>query len=179
MSKVISVSKSNKHEFSKDVISTIPLTENEGVEGDAHRGKTVKHRSRVKKDPSKPNLRQVHLIHNELLEKLREKGFRVSPGTLGENITTEGIDLLSLPRNTVLSIGDQVEIEITGLRNPGSQLDHYQEGLTAAVLERDDEGNIKRKAGVMAIITKGGVVKVYDIIQVKLPVNPHHPLERV
>lgn len=98
MATVISVSKSDEHTFSKQVLHSITLIAGDGVEGDAHCGKTVQHRSRVKADPTQPNLRQVHLIHSELFEELKEQGFDVAAADLGENITTRGIDLLSLPK---------------------------------------------------------------------------------
>jgi len=174
-----SVNKSSKHTFSKKPAESIFLIEGEGVEGDAHKGVTVKHRSRVKADPTQPNLRQVHLIHNELISELHEKGFHVEPATIGENITTSGIDILSLPTDTVLHIGPQAKIKITGLRNPCAQLDHYQKGLMAAVLERDENGKLIRKAGIMAIVLKSGLVSKGDSIEVHLPPEPHRPLERV
>lgn len=175
---VYSLSKSSRHEFSKSTCSSIKLIEGQGVEGDAHCGNYIKHRSRVKKDPTQPNLRQVHLIHFELIVELREKGFKVNPATLGENITTIGIDLLSLPRNTKLLIGS-TEIEVTGLRNPCAQLDNYQRGLTAAVLDRDDKGNLIRKAGIMGIVKKSGIINKGDPINVELPSEPFLPLERI
>jgi len=166
------------HRFSKDKCSSINLIKGEGVEGDIHCGRTVKHRSRVIKDPSKPNLRQVHLIHYELIEELRKKGFNIDPATMGENITTMGMNILSLPRNTRLRMGT-AEIEITGLRNPCAQLDKYQSGLTAAVLDKDELGHVIRKAGIMSIVTKSGVVAVGDQIIIELPPKPFQALERV
>lgn len=179
MSNVLSVSKHASHTFSKQTASSIKLIAGEGVEGDAHRGTTVKHRSRVKVDPTQPNLRQVHLIHGELIEQLQQQGFDVQPGTLGENITTQGLDLLSLPTDTELQIGEQVRLKITGLRNPCKQLDNYQMGLTKAVLDRDSEGRLIRKAGIMAIVLQGGDVQPGSPIVVNLPPEPHHPLEKV
>ena len=179
MKTVLSVSRDSKHRFSKVVVDSITLVAGEGVQGDAHRGVTVKHRSRVEADPTQPNLRQVHLIHYELIEELQGQGFRVEPATMGENVTTVGIDLLSLPTGTVLSIGDVAQVEITGLRNPCRQLDDYQQGLTAAVLDRDADGNLIRKAGVMGIVRTGGVVKQGDEIRIELPPEPHFALERV
>lgn len=179
MGSVLSVSKGENHEFSKQIMDSIDLIEGEGVEGDAHRGVTVQHQSRVKKDPTQPNLRQAHLIHYELIQELQGKGFYVSPGTMGENITTSGIHLLALPTGTVLKIGLTAIIEVTGLRNPCAQLDKYQKGLTAAVLDRDSSGNLIRKAGIMAVVVKGGRVNVGDRIKVILPPKPHKSLERV
>ena len=150
-----------------------------GVEGDAHCGETVKHRSRVKADPTQPNLRQVHLIHSELLTELQAKGFYVEAGSLGENILTQGVDLLSLPKDTLLHLGDDVVLQVTGLRNPCAQLDHYQKGLTQAVLDKDEEGNLVRKAGIMAIVVKGGELLIADAIKVELPEKPYQKLERV
>lgn len=179
MGMVHAVSKSSNHEFSKRPVDSIFLIEGEGVEGDAHRGVTVKHRSRVRQDPTQPNLRQVHLIHIELIRELQASGFHVEPAVMGENITTSGLDILSLPADTILHIGSESQIKITGLRNPCVQLDHYQAGLMTAVLDRDENGNLIRKAGVMAIVLKGGLVKPGDFIEVQLPSKPHRPLERV
>jgi MOSC domain-containing protein YiiM len=150
-----------------------------GVEGDAHAGETVKHRSRVRRDPTQPNLRQVHLIHAELHDKLRRCGFDVSPGQMGENVTTRGIDLLALPAGTRLRLGASAVVEITGLRNPCSQLDGIQKGLMAAVLGRDENGELVRKAGVMGIVVSGGVVRAGDPIEVILPALPHASLHPV
>jgi MOSC domain-containing protein YiiM len=149
------------------------------VEGDAHLGETVKHRSRVARDPTQPNLRQVHLIHAELHDELRAAGFVVSAGQMGENVTTRGVDLLGLPTGTRLRLGNSAVVEITGLRNPCVQLDDFQSGLMAAVLDRDEQGNLIRKAGVMAIVLAGGEIKPGDTIMVELPPEPHRALEPV
>lgn len=150
-----------------------------GVEGDAHMGTTVKHRSRVARDPTVPNLRQVHLLHRELLDELAAKGFSVGPGDIGENILTAGLDLLALPTGTELAIGAEATIRITGLRNPCLQLNKFQPGLMAATLDRDAAGNLIRKAGVMAIVLTGGDVRPGDAIRVTLPDGPHQPLREV
>lgn len=150
-----------------------------GVEGDAHAGETVRHRSRVARDPNQPNLRQVHLIHSELHDALAAAGFSVSAGDMGENITTRGIDLLALPTGARLRIGESAVIEVTGLRNPCAQLDRFQPGLMAAVLERDEEGNLIRKAGIMGIVLTAGEVRGGDSIRVELPPGPHQPLQPV
>ncbi|MEM9773307.1 MAG: MOSC domain-containing protein [Chloroflexota bacterium] len=176
---VAAVHISQKHTFSKFSQDQITLLAGLGVEGDAHMGVTVKHRSRVKADPAQPNLRQVHLVHSELFAEVAEKGFSVEPGDIGENITTAGIDLLALPRDTVLKIGDSAAVQITGLRNPCLQLDNFQTGLMAATLDKDEDGNLIRKAGIMGIVLTGGPVKVSDEIVVELPPEPHHKLERV
>lgn len=173
---VIAVSRSGVHRFTQE---SIRLLTGLGVEGDAHMGETVKHRSRVRQDPTQPNLRQVHLIHGELHDELREAGFDVSAGEIGENVTTRGIDLLGLPKGTRLYLGDLAVVEVTGLRNPCSQLDHFQPGLLAAVLGRDEHGNVVRKAGIMGIVLVGGEVRPGDSIRVELPSEPHLPLERV
>jgi MOSC domain-containing protein YiiM len=166
---VDSVARSARHSFSKTPQLYIRLIAGLGVEGDAHQGATVKHRSRVARDPHQPNLRQVHLIHAELFDELREKGFRVGPGEMGENITTRGVDLLLLPRGTRLRIGGTAVIELTGLRNPCVQIDRFQPGLMKAVLERDEAGHLVRKSGVMAIVIEGGDVYPEDPISVELP----------
>lgn len=177
--KVTAVSRCSNHAFSKLNQQSIRLVAGLGVDGDAHLGETVKHRSRVRQDPSQPNLRQVHLIHSELHDELRAKGFAVSAGQMGENITTRGIDLLGLPAGTKLHIGDMAMIEVTGLRNPCSQLDNFQSGLMAAVLDHDEDGNLIRKSGIMAIVLTGGEIRPGDPIRVELPPLPRHPLEKV
>jgi MOSC domain-containing protein YiiM len=150
-----------------------------GVEGDAHCGVTVKHRSRVARDPTQPNLRQVHLIHEELFSELRAAGFTVEPSELGENITTRGVELLRLPRGTRLHIGGHAVVEVTGLRNPCVQIDRFQTGLKAAVLARAEDGSLIRKAGLMGVVVVGGEVRPNDEILVELPPLPHHVLEPV
>ncbi|MBL7818626.1 MAG: MOSC domain-containing protein [Saprospiraceae bacterium] len=177
--KVIAVSKSATHTMQKFNQESITLVKGLGVEGDAHAGETVKHRSRVAKDPTQPNLRQVHLIHSELFDEVGEKGFEVAAGRMGENITTRGINLLALPRGTHLHIGETAVVEVTGLRNPCSQINGIQDGLLKAVLDRDAEGNLIRKAGIMGIVLQGGVINTGDSIIIKLPVQPHLPLEKV
>ncbi len=177
--RIAAVSRSAAHEFSKSPCTTINLVAGLGVEGDAHAGETVRHRSRVAKDPSQPNLRQVHLIATELLDELRERGFDVHPGDLGENLTTRGLDLLGLPTGTRLTLGRSATLEVTGLRNPCGQLDGFRKGLTAAVLDRDADGNLIRRAGVMAVVLEGGTVQPGDAIRVERPALPHRALEVV
>jgi MOSC domain-containing protein YiiM len=176
---VTAVSRSPSHDFSKPGCASIRLIAAEGVEGDAHRGRTAKHRSRVAKDPSQPNLRQVHLIHAELHDELRARGFTVDPGVMGENVTTRGVDLLGLATGTRLRLGGTALVEITGLRNPCVQLDRYQQGLMAATLERDAAGRLVRKAGVMGVVLAGGEVTAGDRIEIESPPAPHRPLEPV
>ncbi len=176
---VTAVSLSSSHSFSKPNRDSIRLLADLGVEGDAHLGTTVKHRSRVAKDPTQPNLRQVHLIHSELFEELAGKSFAVASGELGENVTTQGIDLLSLPAGARLRLGESVVIEVTGLRNPCVQIDRFQKGLMKAVLDKDEQGNVIRKSGIMGIVLEGGEVRPGDAIRVELPGGPHRPLEVV
>ena len=173
---VTSVSRSAAHTFSKPNQAGIRLLAGLGVEGDAHMGETVKHRSRVARDPTQPNLRQIHLIHSELHDELRGAGFVVSAGEMGENVTTRGVDLLGLPAGTRLYVGETVVVEVTGLRNPCAQLDHFQAGLTAAVLGRDEHGNLVRKSGIMGVVLAGGEVRPGDAIRVELPPEPHRAL---
>jgi MOSC domain-containing protein YiiM len=173
---VTAVSCSPTHSFSKPNRNCIRLLAGLGVEGDAHLGTTVKHRSAVKKDPSQPNLRQVHLIHAELHDELKASGFDVSAGDLGENVTTRGIDLLSLPAGARLQIGEAAVIEVTGLRNPCVQIGPIQKGLMKAVLDKDEQGNLIRRSGIMGIVLEGGEVKPGDAIRVELPPEPHQRL---
>ena len=179
MGRVLAVSARKGHHFSKTPSLGIRLLKGLGVAGDAHMGEMVKHRSRVRRDPTQPNLRQVHLIHAELFEELRVKGFVVQPAELGENVTTEGIDLLALPSGTRLHLGESAVVEITGLRNPCIQIDTFQEGLMAATLDKDADGNLVRKAGVIGIVLADGDIRPGDAIRVERPAGPHRPLQPV
>jgi MOSC domain-containing protein YiiM len=179
MGQVVAVCSSPTHSFSKPTVDAIRLLAGLGVEGDAHCGHTVQHRSRIAADPSQPNLRQVHLIHTELHQELRAKGFSVYAGQMGENITTMGVDLLSLPVAARLRLGDEAIIEITGLRNPCTQLDSFSSGLMSSVLDRDGNGRLIRKSGIMGIVLIGGIVRPGDTIKIELPTLPLQPLDRV
>jgi MOSC domain-containing protein YiiM len=173
---VTAVARSATHTLSKPKAASIRLLAGLGVESDAHLGETVKHRSRVARDPSQPNLRQVHLIHSELFEELHAAGFEITAGQMGENVTTSELDLLALPVGTRLHLGDAAVVEVTGLRNPCAQLDRIHPGLMKATLDRDTEGHLIRKAGIMSIVLVGGEVRPGDPIEVELPPPPHQPL---
>jgi MOSC domain-containing protein YiiM len=176
---VTAVSRSGTHTMSKPNEASITLLTGLGVADDAHQGETVKHRSRVARDPSQPNLRQVHLIHAELHDDLRDAGFTIAPGQMGENVTTRGVDLLGLPVGTRLHLGRSAVVGVTGLRNPCAQLDGLQPGLMAATLDRDADGALVRKAGVMAVVLCGGEVRPGDTIRVELPPEPREALKPV
>ena len=177
--RIVAVAANASHGFSKGTAPQITLLAGLGVEGDAHCGVTVKHRSRVAQDPTQPNLRQVHLMHSELFEELASRGFAVAAGQLGENITTQQLDLLALPVGTELRLGATAVVRLTGLRNPCAQIDTFQPGLMAAVLGRRPDGTLLRKAGVMGVVLAGGNARPGDAISVMLPALPHHALERV
>ncbi|MGO1117329.1 MOSC domain-containing protein [Rhodovibrionaceae bacterium A322] len=177
---VVAVQLSSHHVFSKQPVEEITLITGQGVAGDCHAGVTVKHRSRVAKDPSQPNLRQVHLIHQELLDEVAGKGFAVAPGDLGENVTLQGLDLLALPQGTRLRFaGSDAEVEITGLRNPCKQINAFQDGLLNELLGRADDGSLIRKGGVMSIVLAGGPIRPGMSVEVLLPAEPHKSLEPV
>lgn len=176
---VAAVGRSEGHTFSKPPAEAIRLLAGLGVAADAHAGETVKHRSRVLKDPTAPNLRQIHLIHAELLDELRAAGFDVSPGDMGENVTTRNLDLLNLSAGTRLRLGAEAVVAVTGLRNPCRQLDRFRPGLMAAVLDRDADGRLVRKAGIMGVVLAGGAVRPGDPIRVEPPPGPHRRLEPV
>ena len=195
---VAAVSRDEAHRFSKVAQASITLIADLGVDGDAHAGTLVQHRSRVRRDPNQPNLRQVHLIHEELLAEARAAGHDVGPGGLGENILTAGLDLLALPTGTRLRIGDAV-LRLTGLRNPCRQINDFSAGLLKVVVARVDghasssdvalgatggaesiDGvRIIRKAGVMAVVERGGEVLLGMPITVELPVGPYEALAPV
>lgn len=179
MMSVIAVASSPVHGFHKPLQQSIRLLEGLGVEGDAHKGERVQHLARIRRDPTQPNLRQVHLIHAELFDELRDRGFEVKPGEIGENVTTRGVDLLALPAGTRLHLGPQAVVEVTGLRNPCKQLNAFQDGLMYAVLDQDPGGNLVRKTGVMSIVVAGGDVRPGDAIRVELPAEPYRPLDVV
>ena len=173
---VAAVNRSPTHSFTKPNTDRVRLVAGLGVDGDAHQGATVKHRSRLERFGHMPNLRQVHLIHAELFDELRDAGFVVSAGQMGENVTTRGVDLLGLPAGARLHLGNEAVVEVTGLRNPCRQLDKLQPGLMAATLARDADGNLVRKAGIMGIVLAGGEVRQGDPIHIELPPKPHQPL---
>lgn len=173
---VASVNCDGGHNFSKPPAASIRLIAGLGVEGDAHFGRTVQHRSRVARDPAQPNLRQVHFVHAELHDYLRTLGFVVPPGAIGENITSRGIDLLGLPAGTRLAIGQDAVVQLTGLRNPCQQIENFQAGLLKAVLHRADDGSVLRLAGVMGIVVRGGEIRPGDEISATLPDGPFIPL---
>jgi MOSC domain-containing protein YiiM len=177
--RVTTVSSSGEYTFSKTNRKSITLLAGLGVKGDVHAGVTVKHRARVAKDPDEPNLRQVHLMHEELFEETLGEGFDVLPGQLGENVTTRGIDLLRLPAGTLLCLGDTAVVQVTGLRNPCRQIDDFQQGLLKQMVGRDDAGNLVRKAGIMSVVLVGGVVRLGDPIGVEFPAGPHGVLQVV
>ena len=166
---VVAVSRSPRHRFSKEPVDEVVLVEGSGVEGDAHAGPTVQHRSRKRWRPHLPNLRQVHLLHDELLDELRGRGFDVAPGGVGENVLTRGVDLLTLPTGARLGLGATAVVELTGLRNPCVQLDRFADGLMEATLRRDDDGTLHRLAGVMAVVVQGGEVRAGAPVRVVLP----------
>jgi len=176
---VVAVHRSGTYTFTKPTVDRIELVAGLGVVGDIHAGETVRHRSRVARDPSQPNLRQVHLMHSELHDELRAVGFDVGPGAMGENVTTRGIDLLGLGRGTRLRLGTDAVVEVTGLRNPCAQLDELQPGLMAAVLDRDVDGRLVRKAGIMGVVLTDGTVTAGSPIRVEPAPGPHRPLEPV
>lgn len=176
---VIAVSLSTRHRFSKEPVDVIDLVTGHGVAGDSHAGPTVQHLSRKRWHPGLPNLRQVHLLHSELLEALRDQGFPVGPGDVGENITTRGLDLLALPIGTRLHLGPSAVVELTGLRNPCVQLDRFAAGLMAAVLRKEADGSVARLAGVMSVVLEGGPVRAGDPVAVRLPGSGGRPLAPV
>lgn len=176
---VVSVGRSEVHGFSKPPCAAIDILAGLGVAGDAHAGERVKHRSRVARDPTQPNLRQLHLFHAEMMEELAARGFPLAPGDIGENVLTRGLDLLALPEGTLLHLGPQAVARVTGLRNPCAQLDNFRPGLMRALLGRDAAGGLVLKAGIMAVVLQGGPLRAGDALRAELPPLPHRPLARV
>lgn len=177
--RVVGVHRDAEHRFSKRPVDEIVLVAGLGVVGDAHAGVTIQHLSRVRRDPTQPNLRQAHLIHTELLENLRVKGYDVRPGQLGENLTTQGIDLLDLPTGAMLRVGSEVVLEVTGLRNPCVQIEKFAPGMLGEVAWRGPDGEVVRLAGVMSVVRTGGIVRPGDPIEVQLPEGKHQRLAPV
>ncbi|MHA7268835.1 MOSC domain-containing protein [Arthrobacter sp. HLT1-20] len=179
IAQIVAVHADTAHRFSKKAVAVIELQAGLGVTGDAHSGATVQHRSRVRADPTQPNLRQVHLMHQELFDWLGGRGFTVEPGDLGENVTTTGLDLLGLPRGTLLQLGPDAVVEVTGLRNPCSQIEDFRAGLLKELVGYDNAGTLIRRAGIMGVVRRGGTIRPGEAIAVVLPKEPHEPLERV
>ena len=176
---VVAVHRNPVHGFTKEPAAEIRLLEGLGVEGDAHCGAFVKHRSRVAVDPRQPNLRQIHLLHAEAFDELAAKGFALYPGAIGENVTTSGVPLLDLPHGALLHLGAEAVVELTGLRNPCRQLDRFAPGLMGAMVERGADGRLLRKAGVMGIVRRGGLVRAGDLLRVSLPPGPFTRLDKI
>ncbi len=177
--RILAVSRGDRHGPGKANQPVIRLIAGLGVENDVHAGVTVKHRSRVALDPSQPNLRQVHLIHAELFDELALAGYAITPGAMGENITTRDVDLLGLPAGALLCLGAEAVVQVTGLRNPCFQLDDLQLGLMRACLGRGPDGEPVRKAGAMGIVLTGGDLRPGDAISIRLPAGPHVTLRPV
>jgi len=176
---VVAVSKDGEHRFSKQACERITLLEGIGVQGDAHSGVTIQHLFRVAQEPTQPNLRQVHLLQREFFDKAREEGHELAPGDLGENVLTQGVNLLGLAQDTLLHIGDQAVVRITGLRNPCAQIEDFRKGLLQVAIGHNENGQIVRQAGVMSVVTTGGIIRPGDTIVVELPALPHRALEPV
>jgi MOSC domain-containing protein YiiM len=178
--RITAVSRHEEYAFSKPNHSSLTLLAGIGVEGDVHAGETIRHQFRMTYEPDLPNLRQVHLMHEELFDELALKGYEVSAGQLGENITTRGVDLLGLPTGTLLRLGDQAVLEVTGLRNPCAKINDFQQGLLGEMFAIDPgSGEFTFKAGIMAVVRAGGTVRPGDPVVAELPAPPHRPLERV
>ena len=176
LARVVSVSRDAAHRFSKPVVDSIVLVEGVGIEGDAHAGETVQHRYLKAKDPTAPNLCQVHFLPVERFAELAPRGFDVAPGDLGENVTTSGVDLESLPLGTRFHLGDSAVVEITGLRSPCSLINRFRSGLMKALISRSAEGEVLRRAGIMGIVVASGTTRPGDLIRVELPAGEHVPL---
>lgn len=176
---MVAVSRDAEHRFSKPVVEEITLVEGWGVDGDVHAGTTVQHRSRVARDPSQPNLRQVHLLHAEVFDEVAASGHTVVAGDMGENVTTRGVDLLGLPTGALLHLGDEACVRVTGLRNPCQQINDFDPGLLRAVLGRAEDGSVERKGGVMGVVVTGGAVRAGDVVRVELPAGALQPLAPV
>ncbi|TFC73629.1 MOSC domain-containing protein [Cryobacterium sp. TMS1-20-1] len=173
---VVSVSRDDLHRFSKPAVASIRLLAGIGVEGDSHAGVTVQHRYAKKRNPLAPNLCQVHFMAAELFDDLVPTGYTVTPGELGENVTTAGIDLMTLPLGTRLHLGADAVVSITGMRSPCSLINGYQKGLMKQLITTDAVGTVHRRGGIMGVVVTGGVVKPGDGIRVELPAGEHVPL---
>jgi len=173
---VVAVSRDDKHRFSKPLVESIRLIAGHGIEGDTHAGPTTQHRYLIRTDPQRANLTQVHLVRSELFDELAADGFAVSAGQLGENIATSGVDLLALPLGTRLHLGPDAVVEVTGMRDPCSMIDKFQQGLKGALKSTDASGHILRRAGIMGIVVSDGTVSPGDTLRVELPTGEHLPL---
>ncbi|CAM5572528.1 MOSC domain-containing protein [Streptomyces atroolivaceus] len=178
--RVTTVSSNGTYSFSKPNRESVTLVAGLGVEGDVHAGGTIRHQFRMTYEPDLPNLRQVHLMHEELFDELALKGYDVAPGQLGENITTRDVDLLGLPTGALLHLGDEAVVEVTGLRNPCAKINDFRQGLLGEVFALDPvSGDFTFRSGIMAVVRHGGTVRPRDAVGIELPPGPHRPLERV
>jgi len=137
-------------------VDSIQLVEEFGVEGDYHAGKTIRHRYLAKKDPDQPNHRQVLLIDAKILGDLDQRGIRIIPGQMGENIVCYGIDVMLLEIGTRFTAGEAL-LEITEARHPCHQLNDSHPDLYQAVIE-EIGGEEIYSAGVFARVIRGGNV---------------------
>ncbi len=171
--------RSSEYTFTKEPAASVELVAGLGVAGDVHAGATVRHRSRIERDPTQPNLRQVHLMDGEMLDMLASEGFAVGPGRLGENITTTGLDVLALPTGTLLRIGPDALLGLTGIRNPCAQIESRFPGLLKRMVHRDADGELTRLTGAMAVVLQAGTIRVDDPIVVQRPPGAPQPLQLV
>lgn len=174
---VIAVCLAAKHRFVKTPALEIHLVAGLGVEGDAHFGATSQHRYDKRYAPSKPNLRQLHMIDAATYQLLRADGFDVHPGDLGENVTTAGIDFTDMSAGTIVKIGQHAQLELTGLRQACVLIDKHLPGLRLAV-ERQGSGKKKFvRGGVMSRVLRDGVIRPGDAITLTHIPQIHTPMK--
>ncbi|GIK02293.1 hypothetical protein Aspvir_006342 [Aspergillus viridinutans] len=168
--RILSVSKSSSHSIAKTPVPSITLIPNHGVDGDCHAGQTTQHRAQAQRTP---NLRQVHLVPVETLRELSGRfsaaaaGRNAKPlsaGEIGENITTEGVELSTLPLGTELHFlsgegKEEAIVVLTGVREPGPGMDKCRAGLKNVCVVRDGGRVVRRLAGVMGTVKKGGMLR--------------------
>jgi hypothetical protein len=170
--KVVAVCCNPEPGLPKPVVDAVHLIENWGVEGDYHAGSLVRHRYLAKKDPNRPNLRQALLVDAAVFVELARQDIHIGPGTMGENITIEGIDVMQLLEGTHLAIGSTI-VEVMERRNPCYQLNGIDPRLLKAVVKKQPEQTIF-KAGMMTRILQSGWVCAGDLVEVLPPADPNH-----
>ncbi len=143
MAKIITVCSSRGKGTKKEPVAEGVLKEDYGLVGDAH-ADCCTHR-------------QVSLLAIESINKMRSLGFEVVPGDFAENLTTEGIDLVSLPVGSRVSVGDEVVLAVSQIG---------KECHTGCAIYRQIGKCIMPREGVFAQVIKGGLVKAGDVIRV-------------